>query len=62
MALACAVCGRSDIPVKYCPVCKTNLCQACQRRWLARIKRAGENLLKGHWKDEKGNTRTQGMG
>ena len=59
MPQACAVCGRSDIPVRFCPLCKTNLCQACERRWIARAKRAGQHLLTGHWTDEKGQVRTR---
>jgi hypothetical protein len=57
---ACGVCGRSDIPVKYCDFCHAYLCKACERRWLARARAAGQNLITGKWRDEKGNVRTTG--
>jgi hypothetical protein len=59
---ACAVCGRDDIPVEYCPICKTNVCNGCRRRILARAKAATSNLFTGHWRDEKGNVRKQETG
>jgi hypothetical protein len=62
---SCDVCGKPSgggIVLQWCDFCKAYLCQACKRRWLARLKAGATKIVTGTWTDDTGKRRTGQVG